>query len=178
MSLQDPPPACGRGESSTAAHTSRAGYRPGSSAPARRSWPSASLRCRRSASADNRSRTTAPCRNRSARSRRISIVLIRRRIDRLDRETHILAHDVRRRLLHPRHFAAHATPRLVGAPQERRQLHEAGFLHQHELSDAGCFANTPSAHKAQHLVFERARLRRRNPRENTSPSRSNVGAWR
>ena len=46
----------------------------------------------------------------------LSASLIRRLIDRLHGEAHVVAHDIPRRSLHPRDFAAHAAPGLVGAP--------------------------------------------------------------
>ena len=69
----------------------------------------------------------------------------------------MLAHDVRGRTVEPRHFAAHAAPRFIGAPKVGRQPGEArldhhdfepGIFHEHALGD-----------EAQELPLERLRLR-------------------
>ena len=55
-----------------------------------------------------------------------------RRVERLRRQADVLAHQLRRRLLDPRHLDADALPGLVGAPHEGGQPADAGF-HQHDL---------------------------------------------
>ena len=56
---------------------------------------------------------------------------IRRRIDRLQREADIAAHNLQRRTVDPRGFHPNSAPELMQPPQEWRKLGEARFQHHH-----------------------------------------------
>ena len=82
--------------------------------------------------------------------------LVGRGIERLRREPHVIAHDVGRRAIDPRHLHAHALPGLVGPPHEGRQPADARF-HQHDL-EARKLAEHALEDEAQQLRLVRLRL--------------------
>ncbi len=82
---------------------------------------------------------------------------IRRRVDRLQREADVAAHNFQRRAIDPRRFHPDAAPELVQSPQIGRQPGEAGFQHHHFQG------RMPREHalddQAGQLGLERLRLR-------------------
>ena len=83
--------------------------------------------------------------------------VVRRQVERLQREAHVLADDVGRRPVEPRHLGAHAAPGLVDAPEQRRQPGEAG-LDADELQ-LRKFLEHAFGDEAEQQVLEAAALR-------------------
>ena len=78
---------------------------------------------------------------------------VRRPVDRLQADPHVLADVGRRRPRQPRHLAPQAAPALVGAPQERGQPREPGL--QQRDAQAGVAVEGPLGDEAQELGLER-----------------------
>ncbi len=85
-----------------------------------RASPAASPRRRRTASADSRRSTAASRRTAGGRRSGATTSGDVRRIERLDGQAEVLAEDLRRRAVDPRHLGAAAAPELGQPPQERR----------------------------------------------------------
>ncbi len=82
---------------------------------------------------------------------------IRRRVDRLQRETDIAAHNLERRAVDPRRLHADTAPELVQPPEIGRQPGEAAFQHHHLQLRMPCEHALDD--QAGELGLERLRLR-------------------
>ena len=84
--------------------------------------------------------------------------LLRRALQGLEGDAHMLADQVGGRALHPGHLGAQAAPGLVRAPQEVRQPADAGVEQHH--AQAGELAEDALVDEAQQLPLEHLRLAR------------------
>ena len=80
-----------------------------------------------------------------------------RSVERLDRQPHMVAHDLIGRTPDPRHFGAYAPPKFGQPPQKGRQPGDAGF-NQHHL-ERGIFGENTLADQARDLRLKALRLR-------------------
>ena len=117
----------------------------------------AAPRRRQTANADSRSRTeTARRTSRWSISRMIASRLVGG-IDRLHRETDMVANDLRRRTRHPGNFRTHAFPGLVGTPDKSAKPGQAGL--DRDNFQIGKLREYALGNHALQLIFERRRLR-------------------
>ena len=91
-----------------------------------------------------------------------------RRIDRLQGHAHVLADDLGRRAVDPRHLGAHAAPGLAGAPEQIRQPGEARFdQHQPQRRE---FLEHAFGEEAQAVAIRTPPIARRSPRPDAPAS--------